>query len=440
MRSILAAVLLPSRKVVVAYRPLGSSDYEQVVDSHRVSPVGHVRFNPEDGCVSVPAAWTETRRALVLELSALSTASDILEWQRRLADAIIDAEHPEVGVDTGDAKRHRHLLRVIADGLVHAVLPEHTIRALSRHPGKPPSLSAQGADFDFVFSTARGLLVGGMIPVIADLTTLIGVGDIVGWNAEGVVVLECKNRQAPAREATTGRLARQRLRGEAVETYLTASHIDEGDLVRQAVTMPLPSPDWDAINDLLSACEASPSCTAAHSLGSGDILVAATSRAAPSVVAAALGDVGDVAQPAVAFYSDLIDAASYRLMAPSSYPVNGSHRCRLLERELVLVRLADLGALAAEFDHEGEAVSLVPERSDRARLRVNVDGHEYIQFTHQIAEFCLWMPVSVASLRDALIDYTRTLLFERGQEATPGFGPNLAPGDNFTYATVYRSQ
>lgn len=137
----------------------------------------------------------------------------------------------------------------------------------------------------------------------------------------------------------------------------------------------------------------------------------------------------------------MIDAASYRLMAPSSYPVSGNHRSRLLEGELVLIRLADIGGLAAEFDHEGEAVSLVPERSDgHVRLRVDVDGQEYTQFTHQIAEFCLWMPVPVASLRDALIDYTRTLLLERGWEAIQGVGPNLAPGDNFAYATVYRSQ
>ena len=116
-----------------------------------------------------------------------------MQWQRRLADAIIDAELPEAGIDRAEAKRHRHLLRVMADGLVHTLLPDHIIRSLSRHPGKPALLSAQGADFDFVFDEARKLSSLGVVPVIADLTTLIGVGDIVGWNGDGVVVVECKN-------------------------------------------------------------------------------------------------------------------------------------------------------------------------------------------------------------------------------------------------------
>lgn len=279
-------------------RSAARPDWAQVWIAIVCRSVGTVRFNTEDRYVSVATQWAETRRALVLELSAPSSPSDLLEWQRRLADAIIYAEQPEIGADKEAARRHRHLLRVIADGLVHAVLPEHTIRSLSRHPGKPPSLSAQGADFDFVFSTARELLKAGMIPIIADLTTLIGVGDIVGWSAERAVVLECKNRPAPAREATTGRLARQRLRGEAVETYLTASHIDEGDFVCKAVTMSLPSPDWGTVNELLSTCDASPSCTAAQSLGPADTLVAATSQATPELVAAALADVGEVAHPA----------------------------------------------------------------------------------------------------------------------------------------------
>lgn len=101
--------------------------------------------------MSVQAAWAQTRQVLLLELAALPAEGDVMQWQRRLADAIIDAERPEAGIDRALAKRHRHLLRVIADGLVHTLLPDHTIRSLSRHPGKPASLSAQGADFDFVF-------------------------------------------------------------------------------------------------------------------------------------------------------------------------------------------------------------------------------------------------------------------------------------------------
>lgn len=389
--------------------------------------------------MSVQAAWAQTRQVLLLELAALPAEGDVMQWQRRLADAIIDAERPEAGIDRALAKRHRHLLRVIADGLVHTLLPDHTIRSLSRHPGKPASLSAQGADFDFVFDQAHKLRSLGMIPIIADLTTLIGVGDIVGWNGDGVMVLECKNRPAPPREATTGQLARQRQRGEQVETYLTTSTLDEGDAVRQAHTMSLPSPDWAAVADLLERCETSSTGVAVYSLGPNDALVAATSQAAPEQFVAEVAEIVKSTHPAVAFYSELIDAASYRLMAPSSYPVGGERRWRLLEGDLRLVRVVDMGSLAAEFDHEGAVVTLVPERSaGRLNLRVDVDGKEYTKFTHQLAEFCLWMPVPLAALRQVLIDYARALVNERVSNPELSDSLDLAPGDNVKYSTVYR--
>jgi len=122
----------------------------------------------------------EVRRSLIVEFAALPGEGDVVAWQRRLADAIIDAEAGSPQHDSAGLKWHRHLLRVIGDALVHALLPAHTIRALSRHPGKPPSLSAQGEDFDFVFECARTLRRSGAVPIVADLTTLIGIGDLVG--------------------------------------------------------------------------------------------------------------------------------------------------------------------------------------------------------------------------------------------------------------------
>ncbi|MBO3083023.1 hypothetical protein [Cellulomonas fengjieae] len=389
--------------------------------------------------MAVPSSWVQTRHALMLELAALPREGDLLQWQRRLADAIIDAESPPAGVDRAEARWHRHLLRVIADGLVHSLLPEHTIRSLSRHPGKPASLSAQGVDFDFVFEQANGLLSLGLTPIISDLTTLIGVGDIVGLSGDGVVVLECKNRPVPAREATTGRLARQRRRGEQVETYLTASRIDEGDIVRQAYEMSLPTPDWDAVADLLDRCDASPSGTAAYSLGPADTLVAAISDSTPEQFMDVVPKGGEAAHTAIAFYSELIETASYRLMAPSSYPIGGEYRSRLLEGALQLVRLADVGGLAAEFDHDGSVVALVPERSNgRLDLRIDIDGQEFSKFTHQLAEFGLWMPVPLAALRQTLIEFASALLDERASGVELSDSPGLAPGDNFTYMTVYR--
>lgn len=87
--------------------------------------------------MSASETWAQTWRTLFLELAALPVKGDVMQWQRRQAGAIIDAEHPKTGIDRAEAKLHLHLLRVIADSLVHTLLPEHTTRSLSRHPGKP---------------------------------------------------------------------------------------------------------------------------------------------------------------------------------------------------------------------------------------------------------------------------------------------------------------
>lgn len=391
--------------------------------------------------MSVVDLWEQTRRALVLELAALPSEGDVMEWQRHLADAIIDAEQPPAEADKTEAKRHRHLLRVIGDGLVYELLDEHTIRALSRHPGGPASLKGQGADFDFVLDQASLLQSRGAIPIVADLTTLIGVGDIIGRTKDGgVMVLECKNRPIPERIPTTGRLARQRERGEQVESYLTTSTIDEADLARQAFSLSLPSPDWTLVSELLERCKGSSAGVAASSLGSNDVLIAATSEATPEQVATIMSDHMDAPHPAIMFYSELIDSASYRLMSPSSYPVSGEQRWRLLEGEIQLVRSIDMYALSTEFNHDGASIALTPERSaGRFNLRIDVNGKEYANLTHQLAEFCAWMPVSLVAMRETLSDLARALVSGRTSSADTVTGLELAPGDNVRYATLYRS-
>jgi hypothetical protein len=392
--------------------------------------------------MSDAATWEHTRYELLLELAALPSEGDVLTWQRRLADAIIDSEYPRTGPDRAEAKRHRHLLRVIADGLVHELLPEHTIRSLSRHPGKPASLSSQGADFDFVFEQARALRGLGFIPLIADLTSLIGVGDIVGWNSDGIVVLECKNRPVPLREPTSGRLARQRHRGEQLETYLATSSVDEGDAVRQAHAMSLPSPDWAAVTNLIDRCGETASGVAVYELGPNDILVAAKSTADPERIITRAADFMESKSPTVVFYSDLINEATYRFMSPSSYPIGAEKRWRLLENKIRLIRLTDTSAFAAELIHKNTVINLVPEHSGgHLELRVDVDGQEYTKFTNQLAEFCLWMPVPLTAMRQTLMDYAVKLAEERtaGLPESEG-GLDLAEGDHFFYRTVYRRE
>ncbi|NEK60239.1 hypothetical protein GCU56_20485 [Geodermatophilus sabuli] len=375
----------------------------------------------------------------MLELALLPAQGDVLEWQRRLADSLIEVEANADDIDPSDRKRHRHLLRVMADGLVHTLLDSHTIRALSQHRGKPPSIAGQGADFDFVFACARSLISSGQIPIVADLTTLIGVGDVVGISTSGVVVLECKNTTMPPRMSTSGRLARQRERGEQVESYLTNSRADEPDgTVKQAFDWSLPEPDFDVVRSLLARCVGSQSLVATHAFGEDDTLVAFTPDTPLDAIGAALPLGRTAVLPVIAFYSDLIEASSHRLWAPSSYPLPGEARLQLIEGHLRLMRCADLGALAAEFDSGGRRATLTPNRrSGAAQVTLDVPGFEPVTVTDQVISTCLYMPIAVASMRAALIEMAHRHVAQ-GASANSMTDLSPAEGDSFVYATVYR--
>jgi hypothetical protein len=382
------------------------------------------------------------RRDLVVAFTELPEAGDVMVWQRHLADAIIAAENNSGGYDVADLKYHRHLLRVIGDALVYALLPSHTIRTLSRHPGRPAALSAQGQDFEFVFSCATQLRARGFIPILADLTTLIGIGDIVGWGRGGILVLECKNRAAPERLNTSGRVARQRARGERAEEYLASSRVTENDgTVRTMYEFELPEPDWTAVEQLLLDCVASETRVALLLLGPDDILVAcAEDMPTPDVLAAVMPDAGGLNLPVMANYAQLLDGANHRARAPSSYPIAADLCWRLLERKLSLFRLSDMGKLASDAVHDGLEVQLTPERIDGLfHVRVGVPEFESVSFSPSLVEYCLWMPVPVAGMRDALKAYAKLLVTNLAPRDGLGSAMPTAEGDHFAYATAYRN-
>jgi hypothetical protein len=92
----------------------------------------------------------------------LGTCSEV--YPARLAPAV--ARGPAPAARPARARPGHRV--VIGDALVHTtLLPTHTIRALSRRPRPPASLTAQGTDFDFVLEVADGLRKYGFAPIIA---------------------------------------------------------------------------------------------------------------------------------------------------------------------------------------------------------------------------------------------------------------------------------
>ena len=395
--------------------------------------------------------YSAERRNLLRQSDALPRAGNVIEWQRQLADAIMRAERDSAdrtrtNADRLEAKRHRHLLRVVGDGLVHTLIPSHTIRTLSRHPGKPAHLTSQGEDFEFVLETAQTLASLGAIPIVSDLTTLIGLGDIVIIVPDGVSVIECKNSQAPARPPT-GRIARQQQRGVNAADYLANSWVEEDGGYRVAFENPLPQPDYELVERLLHECIQHPQGIAVHAFSEDDLIIAATENADTDLVMAELAKVMDPSETAesrtlvgISFLDDLVETATYRRVAPPNYPIAPQLRWQLLERELHLIRIVNMEALAAEIAlDDGRTLTLTPRRGEHG-IEVLIEGTEadHLNFSHEIAEFCVWTPTPIDALRESLIAQAKQIPAHLTALAADDLPAISAYGDSITYRTLYR--
>lgn len=365
-----------------------------------------------------------------------------MDWQGSLAAAIIAAEAAGVDDDREERKYHRHLLRVLGDGLVHNLIPPHTIRALEPQVRRPPSLSAQHEDFEFVMETAATVYSYGLVPIVADLTTLLGTGDLVCTDGRQIVVFECKNRLAPTLVSGSGRVARQRERGERIERYLSTSSLrDENGVLRVALNMggEHPQPNWPEVEALLRRCQSAPSGVGLLTFARGDYLLA--TRPTDASVAEQLDPVMPSAEsmtlPAAAHYASLIDAATHDSPAPCNYPISADLRVELLERRILLTRVADMSLLDAQFEHEGVEIHLVTERRREGfTVGYGAEGQGDSEFLPSLVEYGLWNPIALSEMREFLIASARLMAgYHRG-----GIDPTvaaLASGDRFSYATVY---
>jgi hypothetical protein len=125
--------------------------------------------------------------------------------------------------DSHEERWHRRRLRSIGDAAAWTVLTPHAIRNLSRGRAPAPSLLGQGSAFDHVLDTARSAVQDGMAVVISDVTTCIGVGDLLACgDPDAPYIIECKRSFRPE-ALMQGRRGRQLSRGRAIGSYLRSN-------------------------------------------------------------------------------------------------------------------------------------------------------------------------------------------------------------------------
>lgn len=362
----------------------------------------------------------DNRSDLVRYFSGLPGAGSVIELQRMLLKEHLRTHRTRPERDV--LKHHRGKLRAVGDALAWSLLPAHTIRTLSKHPHRAAAPPVNADDAAFVMQVVEHLASAGFLPIISDLTNVLLVGDVVAIGRRGEIeVVECKNARIPVKPPASGRLARQRHRGERLSAYLRESKMPYGDelqqyaakmgistdarpaspsLVATDIALPEPHPEWLAM--ACSQYEESPHGAARVDIGPGDYLVIADRQA--------LEDFGDddvlavissMDRAAICFHWEQIDGPLPHIRSVLSYPLDWEVRAGLLETELVMMRLVDL-AIFEEPDDDGVFLALQDDFS-----LLWTQGENSIRFSRRFVDEVLGGPVSAADMRDCLLNCLR---------------------------------
>lgn len=366
-------------------------------------------------------------------MDAIANPADTVTFQRALAEELRKAEADS----SADAVQHRHLLRLMGDALAWRLLDRHTIRELARGRLRSAPLAGQGADFDFVLEVAEKTAAEGAIPIVADLTHLIAVGDIVAVTPIAVSIIECKNTTPPAGMALSSRHWRQQQRGVQATDYLTYGQVTTKDgSIRIAIDINEPQRDDEALRTCIEQASKSPVGSAFTQLGERDFLVALWERDLnPSIP---LGDF--ISQfgtdqwrfPKFAESGTSIDNPSPFFANPYALPLPAQMRLAMADRELIVLRFVDLGMLEHQHEENGQEASItVYKKGGNHHLRMSIDGKP-LEVSGRFIDQVLRDFQSLADTRSALLEMLDAMREIDSTEASPAM-PSV-------YGFAYRNQ
>ncbi|MFD0064155.1 hypothetical protein [Streptomyces sp. NPDC056690] len=379
----------------------------------------------------------EIRWRLLLARDSIRTPIDYFTFQKELAQEIRNTEKRK----DEDAKAHKHLLRLIGDSLAWGLLDSHVIRELARDRLRPANLSGQGDDFDFVLSVAEKIAKLGGIPIVADVTHLVAVGDIVTVTPNGIHIAECKNRATPKRPPT-GRIARQEQRGAKASAYLTHGFFSESN-EKQAIAVEIAAaqPAHDTLRQCIEDASASDSGAAVTRLGDRDLLLAAWDRgndpgAALEGLTESL-DIQDWEIPVMGGFMDAVTNPSPFAANPYALPIPIEQRSALAEGELTLIRFADLAKL--QFTTKtpiGEELRMsVRKAGGNYQLSMNIAGVDR-EVSRRFIDSILWGFLSISGIRERLIRFAEIVnesLKTSSGDSTPTPSPSIDTYSSFVY-------
>lgn len=339
--------------------------------------------------------------------------SELLQIQVELAATIRSAESRADSEQRGAAKTHIRLMRLAGDSLAWMLLHPHAIRQLEKNTGAPPSLSAQGNAFEIVLEDAKAFAQCGLLPLIADLTHQVRVGDVILCNdLEHPYIWESKSKAVRPEHVFQGRRGRQLVRILETTHYLKTGKLAPSSggptLVEQPAQVVVQY-NWPAVQAAVRAGMKNGASFVDAS--SNQVLLCLRADAGNSPAATTANKqyadaCSSFARPVQASHLDRLQNVHLPIAPPLAWPLPVDARIALMESDIVLWQAIDLSAFEGPAKDEPRIVRVELPASGQLGdfpIVVLANGKEHRAGWRFIVD-ALYGYATIPSIRDAIFE------------------------------------
>lgn len=281
----------------------------------------------------------------------LLAAEIAIATEIRMAEQLLQSE-----MDNMLVQFHIQRLRLYGDGLVWVVLHPHVIRQMAKNTDAPKSLLQQGDAFDLVLESAKNNFKRTRVPVlIADITNILKIGDLViVTDTEAPQVVELKKKLPRPERLMQGRRGRQISRAIGTLKYLENGFgkVFGDDSHRLVVESEGKAQrNWDVVDRV---CREGLQNGWAKAVLSRHEVIWVHRKGMEERLGAEIQALSGKASSA--FYGTtlgLMNMTDGLLPPPGVWPISPDVRLALLEEDLVLAHLLDVGAFECIQDAGG---------------------------------------------------------------------------------------
>ncbi len=286
----------------------------------------------------------QKRKAILKKIDLIDSAESLYQIQVEIVEEIKISEKQVKQDVSGEYEGHIHLLRCYCDGLAWNLLYSHTIRQLAKNWAPPQSISNQGNSFNLVMQKAKELSNEGKPVIIADITNIIKIGDlIVCSDPEMPSIVECKKGNFHPHNIMKGRSGRQLSRAIGTLEYLKKGKAKVFGEEKERVVFETTTEvihNWQVVKK--SVIEALETGIGFGKASDYDIMWAIANDEITKVQNEIEDILKSFKEPFVGCHLRVVEEMEFLHPPPSAWPIDIECRFALMEGDVVLFHLIDL--------------------------------------------------------------------------------------------------